>query len=108
MAGKVGRSGRTKGTPNKTTLEAREAIGRFVDGNAGRLQGWLDQIADGVRDEETGEYLVAPNPEKAFVLFNGVIEYHVPKLARSEVNVSGDLTLTDALRAVNKSIDGEQ
>ncbi len=108
MAGKVGRSGRTKGTPNKTTLEAREAIGRFVDGNAGRLQGWLDQIADGVKDEETGEYLVAPNPEKAFVLFNGVIEYHVPKLARSEVNVSGDLTLTDALRAVNKSIDGEQ
>ena len=37
-----------------------------------------------------------------------VLSKLVPDLARSDVNVSGDLTLTDALRAVNKSIDGEQ
>lgn len=57
--------------PPKATLAAREAIGRFVDGNAERLQGWLDQIAE-------------TDPEKAFALFQSVIEYHVPKLARSE------------------------
>lgn len=63
--------GRKGGTPNKTTLQAREAIAAFVDNNACRLQEWLDRIAD-------------EDPEKAFSLFQSVIEYHIPKLARSE------------------------
>jgi hypothetical protein len=77
--------GRPKGAPNKATQDARRAIATFVDDNAGRLQGWLDQIASGVKDEDTGEYVVTPNPEKAFNLFQSVIEYHVPKLARTVV-----------------------
>lgn len=64
--------GKQKGTPNKSTQMAREAIGRFVDGNAHRLQEWLDRIA-------------VTDPEKAFSLFQSVIEYHVPKLARTEI-----------------------
>ena len=63
--------GRAPGSPNKSTAEAREAIATFVDNNAGRLQEWLDQIA-------------ISDPEKAFSLFQSVIEYHVPKLARQE------------------------
>lgn len=63
--------GRPKGLPNKATQQAREAIGKFVDENAGRLQEWLDRIA-------------TKDPEKAFSLFQSVIEYHVPKLQRSE------------------------
>ena len=74
----------------------------FVDNNAGRLQGWLDQIACGVkaRDDdgnETNEYIIAPNPERAFQLFQSVVEYHVPKLARTETNVSGNIGLVDFL-----------
>lgn len=65
--------GRTKGVPNKSTAIAREAIARFVDGNAQRLEGWLDQIA-----EQDG-------PKAAFQCFMDVVEYHVPKLARTEV-----------------------
>lgn len=75
--------GRTKGTTNKSTALAREAIACFVDDNAHRLQGWLDAIAEGKADEE-GKYVIIPNPEKAFTLFQSVIEYHIPKLARSE------------------------
>lgn len=59
--------------PNKSTLAAREAIARFVDGNADRLQGWLEQIA-----EEKGA-------EAAFKCFTDLVEYHVPKLARTEL-----------------------
>jgi hypothetical protein len=59
--------------PNKSTQAAREAIARFVDGNADRLQGWLDQIA-----EEKG-------PQAAFDCFSTLLEYHVPKLARQEI-----------------------
>ena len=79
-------AGRKPGVPNRATSEAREAIAAFVDGNAHRLQKWLDQIADGVQDPMTAEYVVPPNPEKAFSLFQTVIEYHVPKLARTEVS----------------------
>lgn len=64
--------GSRKGIPNKATQAAREAIAEFVDGNAHRLQDWLDRIAE-------------DDPEKAFSLFQSVIEYHVPKLARSEL-----------------------
>lgn len=68
--------GRQKGTPNKTTNAAREAIALFVDNNAHKLEGWLDQVAQ-------------ENPEKAFQLFQSVVEYHVPKLARTEQTLTG-------------------
>lgn len=90
-------SGRAAGTQNKITLTARQAIAEFVDGNAHRLTGWLDQVANGtplldaegkqVYDNEGNKvYLARPNPEKAFNLFQSVVEYHVPKLARSEIS----------------------
>lgn len=65
-------NGRPKGVPNKATTTAREAIARFVDGNTERLQGWLDQIA-------------AESPEKAFNCVRDLMEYHLPKMARTEV-----------------------
>jgi hypothetical protein len=76
--------GRVAGTPNKATNAARQAIASFVDGNAHRLTEWLDQVAQGVRTED-GDYVVPPNPAKAFDMFQSVVEYHVPKLARMEV-----------------------
>lgn len=64
--------GRPKGVPNKATANAREAIARFVDNNADRMQGWLDEIA-----EQQG-------PMAAWRCLADVLEYHVPKLARTE------------------------
>ena len=75
--------GRVAGTPNKATNEARQAIASFVDGNAHRLTGWLDKVAEGVQDAD-GAYVVPPNPAKAFDMFQSVVEYHIPKLARQE------------------------
>jgi len=72
--------GRTIGTPNKATAQAREAIAAFVDGNAYRLTEWLDEVANGDPSRD-----IKPNPAKAFELFQSVVEYHVPKLARTEV-----------------------
>ena len=67
-------NGRPKGVPNKATKNAREAIARFVDGNSDRLQGWLDAVA---QDPKQG-------PKAALDAFMGLLEYHVPKLARTE------------------------
>jgi hypothetical protein len=71
--------GRVKGVPNVATRNAREAIARFVDGNAERLQGWLDQIAE---DPKHG-------PLAAFKCVQEVMEYHIPKLARTELTGDG-------------------
>jgi hypothetical protein len=68
--------GRPKGLPNKSTAQAREAISRFVDLNAHRLERWLDRI-----EQEDG-------PKAAFTCFMDVVEYHIPKLARTEQNVN--------------------
>lgn len=107
MAGVKGRSGRPPGSggrppgvPNKATRDARLAIAAFVDNNADRLQEWLDKIAEGVpRLDRNGQqamddegnllWLVPPNPEKAFSMLRDVVEYHVPKLARSEMTGAG-------------------
>lgn len=66
--------GRAKGIPNKATTLAREAIARLVDGNAHKLQEWLEAVAE---DEKHG-------PVVAFKLLTDVMEYHLPKLARTE------------------------
>lgn len=74
--------GRTPGSINKATQNAREAISAFVDGNAHRLVEWLDRIAE-------------DNPKDAFNCFQSVIEYHIPKLARTELTgKDGDVIKT--------------
>lgn len=84
---KVG--GRAAGTPNKATSEARQAIALFVDSNAHRLTEWLDAVAEGVPEQD-----IKPNPAKAFEMFQSVVEYHVPKLARTEVTGKDGQSLT--------------
>lgn len=74
--------GRPKGAQNKATGTAREAIAQFVDGNVERLNGWLDAIANGEESEEG--WLRKPDPHGAFKAYMEVVEYHIPKLARTE------------------------
>ena len=81
--GKKKTGGKVKGVPNKATHNAREAIALFVDGNAHRLEGWLDQIA-------------AKDPKQAFDCFQSVIEYHIPKLARTEGDLNVKVTSVKA------------
>ena len=79
----LNRAGRPKGVPNKATANAREAIAKFVEGNSHKMEEWLQQVAEGVRNDED-KYIVLPNPEKAFGMLQSVMEYHLPKLARTE------------------------
>lgn len=73
MAKGIKTGGRVAGVPNKATQQAKEAIAAFIDGNADRLNKWLDQI-----EEQDG-------PKDAFNCFSSLVEYHVPKLARNEM-----------------------
>ena len=88
--------GRPAGVPNRSTAMAREAIAKFVDGNSPKMQEWLTAVAEGIQAKDKDGnpkfstdgnpvYIVAPNPAKAFEMLQTVMEYHVPKLARTEV-----------------------
>jgi hypothetical protein len=65
--------GRKKGNPNKVTVQVRAAIAQFAEGNVSRLEGWLDAVAK-------------KDPAKAADIFLRVLEYHIPRLARTELS----------------------
>ena len=77
--------GRKPGVPNKATQEAREAVKAILDSNRPFIQSWIQQTADGIMDDQTGKYIVQPNPAKACEIVQNLVEYSVPKLARTEV-----------------------
>jgi hypothetical protein len=74
--------GRPKGVPNRSTAVVREAIARMAEDNSENFVAWLNQVA-------------ASNPEKACDIYLKAIEYHIPKLARTEVTgaENGPLTI---------------
>jgi hypothetical protein len=97
------RIGRAAGTPNKATSKAREAISLVAEGMAPKFTDWLTQVAEGVRREPTKKeveegkegpfWLIKPNPDAAANTYLRAIEYHIPKLARTEVDHSGSVTV---------------
>ena len=65
-------SGRKKGVPNKATADVRTAIALIAEKNVNKLDGWLTRI--GRKD-----------PARAMELYLRMIEYHIPKLMRTEI-----------------------
>jgi hypothetical protein len=63
--------GRPKGSVNKATAKVREAIAKMADENADNFNEWLSRVAEN-------------SPEKACDIYLKAIEYHIPKLARTE------------------------
>jgi hypothetical protein len=66
--------GRKKGTPNKVTRDVREAIAKFAESTVEDFTDWVRSI---------------PDPAKRCDIFLRTIEYHVPKLGRSELTGPG-------------------
>ena len=82
--GNLNRNGRPKGLPNKVTTEARELVKNILDANLPKIQEWLESTANGIKDDND-KYIVYPNPAKACDIVQNLIEYTVPKLARTEM-----------------------
>lgn len=64
--------GSRKGVPNKSTADVRAAIAKLAENNVHRLEGWLTRI--GRKD-----------PGRAADIFLRMLEYHIPKLTRTEI-----------------------
>lgn len=68
--------GRPKGAVNKSTQIVREAIANLLERNAPNMDRWLNEVAD-------------KDPHKALDIIQKLSEYHIPKLARTEVTGAG-------------------
>lgn len=64
--------GRTKGTPNYDTRNVRLAIAKFLDERSGQIDSWFDE-------------LLQQSKVEAFKVYMGLLEYHIPKLQRTEL-----------------------
>lgn len=64
--------GRKKGIPNRTTMDVRLAIAQIAQNNVQNVQRWLERTA-------------RKQPGRALDLYLSLCEYHIPKLARTEV-----------------------
>lgn len=63
-------SGRKPGVPNKATRDVRDAIAEFARANVEHMSEWLEAI---------------PDPARRMDLYLRAIEYHIPKVARTEI-----------------------
>jgi hypothetical protein len=72
--------GRPSGKPSGETERARRAVTALLQVAAPMMEKWLRSVADG--DPENG---VKPDPGKAIDLVLKAAEYHIPKLARTEM-----------------------
>lgn len=79
--------GRPVGSVNKVTNEFRQTISALLDGNRDKVAVWLGQVAEGHGEAK-------PDPAKALDLMAKLAEYAAPKLNRTEVEHSGQITHT--------------
>jgi hypothetical protein len=106
--------GRPKGCANKATVAVRDAIARVLETNAENFGRWLASVAEGEKEPDTDQdgkpmldksgtpqftWLRKPDPGLAVKLAMDMAEYHIPKLARTEINgeigVRGTLVIRD-------------
>lgn len=105
--------GRKKGVPNRATTEAREALAAVLRENAGLFQEWITAVAQGEKEPITKDgkpvlaedgaplmkWLRQPDPGYAMRLALDVAEFHIPRLARTELTgefaVRGKLIIED-------------
>lgn len=64
--------GRKRGVPNKATGDVRTVIAKIAEKNASKIDAWLARIG-------------RKNPAKAMDLYLRMLEYHIPKLTRTEI-----------------------
>jgi hypothetical protein len=68
--------GRQRGTPNRVTTDIRQALRDLAEGNANRVQGWLDSVAEN-------------DPAEALRLWLALLRFVTPTLQASAI---ADLT----------------
>ena len=83
--------GRVRGVPNKITKDVRAAVALIAEGNIEKVNEWLER---GARKDPLG----------AARVFAQLLEYHIPKLSRTELSTGSDtlrIEIVDPTRPVD-------
>jgi hypothetical protein len=83
--------GRQKGTPNRVTLDIRQALRDLADGYAPSVQGWLERVAES-------------DPAEATRLWLALLRFVTPTLAAATI---ADMTPKSAKQRVLDMTDEE-
>lgn len=83
--------GRKAGVPNKSTTVFRDAVSKLLNDNSENFQKWIEQIA-------------LEDPEKAINALTKLADFAAPRLARQEINHSGETGLN--ISVVNYTHNG--
>jgi hypothetical protein len=83
--------GRQRGTPNRVTADIRQALRDLADGNAQRVQEWLDRVAQ-------------TDPGEAMRLWLALLRFVTPTLQAAAI---ADLTPSGTPQALFKLSDAE-
>lgn len=74
-AKQAGKSSSRKGVPNKDVSKVRDALYKLLQDNSDNLEDWLSRVA---KDD----------PKEAIKIFSSLTEYALPKLTRSDVDLT--------------------
>ena len=87
--------GRRKGSVNKDHGKVKEAIAKLAEDNVERMQKWLDEIAK-------------ESPAEAMKMMLALMEYNIPKLARTEMEATVNHSFEDALLDLRDGSSSEE
>lgn len=77
-----------KGIPNKTTSRVKDAIALLAEQNVDNMQLWLEEVAK-------------ENKLEALKFMLSLMEYNIPKLARTENTTKMSVSIEDALQELD-------
>jgi hypothetical protein len=77
-----------KGIPNKTTSRVKDAIALLAEQNVDNMQTWLEEVAK-------------ENKLEALKFMLSLMEYNIPKLARTENTTKMSVSIEDALQELD-------
>lgn len=89
--------------PKERQRKTRETVLDLLDQYSGNFSTWLDEIANGKTNEQGG-ILTRPDPLTAAKLYLELLEFGVPKLARTEVAGEGGQALTIIVSPIDKKL----
>lgn len=66
----------------------RRAWAELTQGNIEDVELWLHQVAEGIKDPDTGQLITNPNPREAICLFIEMAKFTTPQVKAVAIDVS--------------------
>ena len=87
--------GRKEGSENKVNNAARELFLLTIEDQVEHIPQAFKDVRDGVRNDDTGEWEIKPNPDRYLDLLSKYVQYFVPKKTENSDTVKHEFPTID-------------